>query len=348
MKRRAKNIIVDKREITLWMGDREYEALRRALLERDTDPGTEMQKRLDDCYRELVPEQERERIADTARESSGLDVDIKPETAVFRVIENGECRCFTVADPHVDALEAASCLYRYLSGGGKNGFAAQFEPQTPITEMRYIDHVMDRLCDFEGTANVLHVDLDGGSFSTLDPENGWWSYLLQDAANSAHLIPEDGNASREKRDACFRQALDGKRIDTDDRCLRLCGDRPLRITDIEIQEYAGTEDGIVTFELELCTDMETVFGSRIAKDEDTFAVIYASYDIGEDVVRANLHIDLRREIGSEYFVYRMDAELADAVKQKMDDHCMEQDGLHLAEWAALEDKSEPWFEQDVT
>lgn len=319
------------REIILRMEEREYEALRRALLERDTDPGTEMQKRLNACYRELVPEQERERITDTARGSSGLDVDIKPETAVFRVIENGECRCFTVADPHMDALEAASRLYHYLNGGGKNGFAAQFEPQTPITEMRYIDHIMDCLCDFEGTANVLHVDLDSGTFSALDPEHGWWSYPLRDAAYSAHLIPEDWNVSREKRNACFRQALDGKRIDTDNRCLLLRGDRPLRISDIKIQEYTGTENGVVTFELELCTDMKTVFGSRIAKDEDTFAVIYASYDVGEDVVREKLDIDLRREVGSEYFVYRMDAELVDALKQKMDDYCMEQDGLHLTE-----------------
>ena len=310
------------REIILRMEEREYDALRRALLERDTDPGTEMQKRLNACYRELVPEQERERIADAARGSSGLDVDIKPDTAVFRVIENGECRCFTAADPHVDALETASRLSRYLSGGEKNGFAAQFEPQTPITEMRYIDHVMDRLCDFEGTANVLHVDLDAGTFSILDPENGWWSYPHQDAANSAHLIPEDGNASREKRDACFRQALDGKRIDTDDRCLLLRGDRPLRISDIEIQEYAGTEDGIATFELELRTDIETVFGSRIAKDGDSYAVIYASYDAGKGTISENLDIALMRMTTSEYFVYRMDAELADAVKQKMDDYCM--------------------------
>lgn len=77
--------------------------------------------------------------------------------------------------------------------------------------------------------------------------------------------------------------------------------------------------------------MKTMFGSRIAKDEDTFAVIYASYDVGEDVVREKLDIDLRREVGSEYFVYRMDAELVDALKQKMDDYCMEQDGLHLTE-----------------
>lgn len=280
------------REIILRMEEQEYDALRRALLERDTDPGAEMQKRLDACYRELVPDQERERIADAARGSSGLDVDIKPDTAAFRVIENGECRCFIAADPRVDALESASRLSHYLSGGGKNGFAAQFQPQTPITEMKYIDHVMERLCDFEGTANVLHVDLDAGTFSTLDPKNGWWNYPIQDAAYSAHLIPEDGNASREKRDACFRQALDGKRIDTNDRCLLLRGDRLLRINDIKIQEYSGTENGIVTFELELCTDMETVFGSRIAKDEDSYAVIYASYDAGKGTVCESLDIVL--------------------------------------------------------
>lgn len=334
---------MDQREITLFMDGLEYEALRCALLAHDTDPMAEMQKRLDACYKKMVPAQERKRIAEAIKKGTALDVDVHQGIAVFRVIEHGACRCFWTEDPSIDTLDIASRLHHYLSGSKQDGFAGTFERQTPIPEQKYIDCVMDALCDYEETANVFHIDLDRGTFSVLDPENGWWSYPLQDAANSAHLIPEGRDAGREQRDAYFRQVLDGKRIDTDDRCRLLRGDRPLRADDVEIKEYTGTEDGITTFELELYTDMETVFGSRIAKDEDSYAVIYASYDVGKGTIRGDLHIGLLRDIESEYFVYQMDAELAEAVKQQMDDYCMEEYDLHLADWAAREQDSPSQF-----
>ena len=53
---------MDHREIILQMEERKYDALRRALLARDTDPRAEMQEWLNVCYRELVPQQERELI----------------------------------------------------------------------------------------------------------------------------------------------------------------------------------------------------------------------------------------------------------------------------------------------
>ncbi len=340
--------MMDKREIILQMDSQEYDALRRALLAYDTDPRAEMQKRLDACYQELVPAQERKQIADPIHKASALNTDVHQDIAIFRVVEDGACRCFWMDDPSVDAMEIAKHLQHYLSDGKKGGFASLFERRTPIPEQKYIDHVMDALCDYEETTSVFHVDLDRGTFSLLDPENGWWSYPLLAAANSAHLVPEDMDVGREQRNAYFRQVLDGKRIDTDERCLLLCGDRSLRVSDFEIKEYTNTENGIATFELDLCTDMETVFGSRIAKDEDSYAVVYASYDISKGTVLGNLDIGLLRDIGSEYFVYPIDTELADAVKRKMDDYCMEEYEMDLADWAAQEQGLPSQFREYLT
>lgn len=332
---------MNKHEITLWMDDREYDALRRALLAQNTDPRTEMQKRLDACYRELVPRQEQERIMEAADRPGGSEMDARLGSAMFRVIEGGECRCFGVAHP-CDAVDAASRLRRYLNGGGAEGFAASFVQQTPITEMKYIDHVMDCLCDYEQAADVFHIDLDSGTFSILDPENGWWTYPVRDITDLVRCGLPDEDA----RFAWLQHELDGRRIDTDERCYLLCGDRALRASDIDVLEYVETEDGVSTFSLEVCTDMETVFGTRLAKDDDSNVVIYASFDANKGAVDRNLDIGLLREVGSEYFVYPLDAGTADAIMQKMDDYCMEEDGLHLTDW--LKQNATPQFWQEIT
>ena len=123
---------MDHREIILQMEERKYDALRRALLARDTDPRAEMQEWLNVCYRELVPQQERELIEKQINEERqpGLsEAGTQPKFNVFRVIERGECHCFQVNDASVDALEIANRLYGYLSRETV-GFAEQFEGWT--------------------------------------------------------------------------------------------------------------------------------------------------------------------------------------------------------------------------
>ena len=338
---------MDHREIILQMEERKYDALRRALLARDTDPRAEMQEWLNVCYRELVPQQERELIEKQINEERqpGLsEAGTQPKFNVFRVIERGECHCFQVNDASVDALEIANRLYGYLSRETV-GFAEQFEGWTSLTECRFIDQMMRCLCEDERVAGAFHIDLDTGTFSALDPENGWCTYPVRDAAEAARFSMGQDEVAREQ---CFQQKLAGKRINTDNRCLLLCGDRPLRAGDVEIMEWVGMEDGVATFTLELLTDEETVFGSKIALGEDTQMEIYASYDVEKSAVREHLDIGLMREIGSEYFLCPMDAETVDALRQKLDDHCMEQDGMHLEEGAALKQESGPWYEWDIT
>ena len=331
---------MEKREIILQMDSRKYDALRRALLAHDTDPRAEMQKRLDACYQELVPAQERNRIADAMHKAGALDADGHQDIAAFRVVENGGCRCFLLEDSSVDALEIADRLRRYLIEGRKDGFAGLFERQTPIPEQEYIDHIMDALCNCEETANIFHVNLDCGAFSVLDPKDGWWSYPLLDAANSARLIPKGMDTGREQRDAYFRQMLDGKRIVTDDRCLLIRGDHPLKASDFGIRAYDTTMNGFTTFELNLYADMETVFGLRIA-DNGTFSpLVLASYSISKETVYGYLEISLLRDDEPAYFLYQMDAELADAVIQKMDNYCMKEFDMNLASWAAKEQKKQ--------
>lgn len=304
-----------------------------------------MQKRLDACYRELVPKQEQERIIKAASRPGDSEIDARLGSAVFRVIENGVCCCFGIAD-HCDAVDAASRLHRYLNGGGAEGFAASFVPRVPITEMEYIDHVMDCLCDYEQAADVFHIDLDSGTFSILDPENGWWTYPVKDITDLVRRSLPDEDTVQGQRFAWLQNELDGRRIDTDERCYLLCGDRALRASDVDILEYVGTEDGISTFSLEVCTDMETVFGTRLAKGDDSYVVIYASFDANKGAVCRDLDIGLLRDVGSEYFLYPLDAGTADAIMQKMDDYCMEEDGLHLTDW--LEQNARPQFWQELT
>ena len=110
----------------------------------------------------------------------------QPKFNVFRVIERGECHCFQVNDASVDALEIANRLYGYLKRETV-GFAEQFEGWTSLTECRFIDQMMRCLCEDERVAGAFHIDLDTGTFSALDPENGWCTYPVRDAAEAARF-----------------------------------------------------------------------------------------------------------------------------------------------------------------
>ena len=125
----------------------------------------------------------------------------------------------------------------------------------------------------------------------------------------------------------------------------LQGSRPLTAEDLDIQERLGTEDGWITFCLDVLADEDTVFGRRFS-DEDAYIQAYTSYNERTGQVDDTLDIVVRSSGSDEWFSCVLTDDTRKALKQKMDTFCMEMYGEHLPgpSVQCQDSPAPPWME----
>lgn len=185
------------RKITLHLEACRYDTLQRALRFRGSDMETEMQKRLEQCYRDFVSAQKREEIAGIPKTTS---------RSLLQLTAQGETRCFQLDGEQADTPEMAARLTRFLAQAPNavpDWFEEMFANPEPVTKYEFTLHVFERLAYAEHITGVFDIDLDSGTFSTLDADIGWRTFTTADVCDLSRRLEERGITDKGQLDAVF-------------------------------------------------------------------------------------------------------------------------------------------------
>lgn len=204
-------------EVTLWLEQPRYDALQRNLRESGTDLETVMQARLEEFYRQTVPDLEREKInlsmeaERLAEERARLE---NMKISAFRIMENGQDSYFITEQP-VEFLEMAHLLRGYLRGtldSRMKPFAYYFTDCKWLTENQFQDYVQERMKDPHRIVGAFNVDLDKQEVSSVDSVHGWQSYRMRDISTAAYMAYRDQWIGKDEQTKIFLDYLKGKEI----------------------------------------------------------------------------------------------------------------------------------------
>lgn len=204
-------------EVALWLEQPRYDALQRILQESGTDLETVMQARLEEFYRQTVPEHERLKInfaMEAARLSEEAAREASMKISAFRIMENGQDSYFITERP-MKFLGMAHLLRRYLRGDlafEPERFTDCFTIHRWLAENQFQDLAQERMEHPKWIVSVFNVDFDKGEVASLDAALGWQNYKMRDVSNAAYCAFRKQWQSEEKRWAKFLDHLEGKEI----------------------------------------------------------------------------------------------------------------------------------------
>ena len=112
----------------------------------------------------------------------------------------------------------------------------------------------------------------------------------------------------------------------------LQGSRPLTAWDLDVQERTGTENGWITFCLDVLACEEAVFGRQLScEEDDSYIQAYTSYNAHTGQVDDTLDVVVRSPGGDEWFSCTLTDETRESLTRKMDIFCVALYGEHLPE-----------------
>ena len=205
-------------EIALWLEQRQYDALRRALENTGATVEKVMQARLEEFYNQTVPANERGKInlkLEAERLAAERKMEASMRVSAFHITEKGQ-DSYLVTKAPLDFLEMAKRLRRYLQGGikaGSEGFAACLPVYKQLAECQFQDLAEEKMADFRRIAGVFRVDLDSQRVSSLDPYRGWQTYKAGDVSTAAYHAFRRESLSNEWRWSIFQEHLDEKQLE---------------------------------------------------------------------------------------------------------------------------------------
>lgn len=204
-------------EVSLWLEQPRYDAIQRILRESGTDLETVMQARLEEFYRQTVPDFERLKInnmMEATRLAEERQREANMQFSVFRIVENGQDSRFITERP-VEFLGMANCLRRYLRGEittDPKRFADCFTIYKWLTEDQFQDFAQERMDHPKKIVSVFNIDFDKGEVALVDAFQGWQNYRMKDVSNAAYAAFRKGWASEDERWRKFTDHLDGREI----------------------------------------------------------------------------------------------------------------------------------------
>ncbi len=208
---------MSKRQITLWLDERWYDALSRQLKSRDTTVEDVLDEFLDAMIDQL-PERVCERVSREIWEEDQRErqaAEAVRRISVLRVTQDGWTdHLLAEGAASADVFRIALCLRTYLlrRGNSSERFAEALHGAVDIAPEVFEDYA-DELR--QGTGRMvaaLGIDLDKGGFSVLDAVGGWEVYAIRDVSTAAwHASRKDGLAWERRLDI-FAGHLEGKMV----------------------------------------------------------------------------------------------------------------------------------------
>lgn len=209
---------MNSREITLWIDSRLYDALAAALAPHQKTPDGELQNRLQQLCEQMIPAEQRQKIAeeiqreDAAREQERLE---NRRFSAFRITDRGKSVCIEYSRPFT-FLQAAYQTRRYLQGEMDQrvtSLAGYFMQEgVPISGSAFDELAGQRIDRSVNITGVFDIDLDNKEFATADPNQGWTNYALGDVASAIFYAYRKERRSDEERWNIVHTKLEGKEI----------------------------------------------------------------------------------------------------------------------------------------
>lgn len=324
--------MADDVSIELWLDRRRMDALERILHESGTDTQTVMQARLKDLYTQYVPAQERTQINERI-EAERLAKERRAEESrrisVFHVTEHGEDVCFKT-ERGGEFLQAANQLRTYLrkeQDAPPGTFAEMLPDRAEISAEEFDAQVATRMENTGKVVGAYDVDFDKREFSAMNIMDGWKTYAMGDVSTAAYHAFRKDHLNIEQRWHRFLDKLDGKEITSAGHL----NARNFSFAD-EITEMYDR----LNFYIQTDFDVDAAFNTFVCTAEnDDWLNVYANYDMSAGTVCNTLEINLHRGDGGEdEFSYTLNAAEKEVLLRKMDEYCMAQNGMSLADYSA--------------
>lgn len=195
------------REIELWVDQRWYDAL-----EKQLDGGSVEQKMaavFDELTEKLIPKPEYERIRaeiEQERAQTAAEREASRRFAVFCVTENGEDNCFLVDEP-LDCLRAARSLRRCVKADHPSADLRRcYGAARDIAPQEFQAYVAERMEDPHRVTGAFDIDLDRGTFASLDAE----SDTVKDVCTAAYRADRKQYMRESYYQQRFAECLAGK------------------------------------------------------------------------------------------------------------------------------------------
>ncbi len=204
-------------EVSLWLEQPRYEALQRILRESGTDLETVMQARVEEFYRQTVPDHERLQInnmMEATRLAEERQREANMKFSVFRIVEDGQDFCF-IAEKPMEFLEMAYHLRQYLRCSlttKPKQFVALLPIYQWLSENQFQDFAQERMENPERVVGVFNVDFDKGEVALVDSFQGWRNYRMRDVSNAVYSAFRKRWAPEDDRWRKLYDHLDGREI----------------------------------------------------------------------------------------------------------------------------------------
>lgn len=201
------------REIVLWLDERWYAALEKQLHGETVQD--KMEEMLDGLINKLVPQDEYERIdreIHRERAEQAAERDANRRFAVFHVTERGESSYYLVDEP-IELLHAARSLRRYLrSENPTTDFRHYYAAARDCSPEEFEQCVGERMRNPGRVVGAFDIDLDGGTFATVNSGDGWHAYTVKDVCTAVYYADRRNLDSAAQREEILTEHLVGKEL----------------------------------------------------------------------------------------------------------------------------------------
>ncbi len=110
----------------------------------------------------------------------------------------------------------------------------------------------------------------------------------------------------------------------------LWGERPLEPEDLAVFELYAAGGSQITFCLDVLADEKAVFGRQLSDErEGSYTMAYVVYDDDTGTVRDAMDVELRQPHDEQWFHCKLSPEVRVALKEKLDEFCVERYQEHL-------------------
>ena len=201
------------REIVLWLDERWYAALERHL-KNETLP-ERLDDYIDELCKHLLPDYEYEQISKEVYEER-VEREAQREAdrrfSVFRVTERGEQNCFLVEQP-IDLLAAARSMRHYnREENTGSDFRHYYATATDIPQDTFNTYAQERRENTGRVVGAFDIDLDAGTFASLDAAEGWRAFAVRDVSTAAYHADRKNYESNAERTEKLLGYLAGKEL----------------------------------------------------------------------------------------------------------------------------------------
>ncbi len=204
-------------EVLVWLEQREYDALKKALQASGIDSvEREAERLLRQRYKQLVPKEQREQIEEQLQEEMEQEArerEAARRYSAVRITEGGLSRCFET--DNMDMLSHAYTLRRHLRGEhGASTLAQEYAQKrnTEIDTARFQQHQAS-IGYSKNLTGLYDINLDDGLFTMWNPETGQMaSHTVKDVSTAAYYASHNSSRFDKYKVLIFLERLDGKKL----------------------------------------------------------------------------------------------------------------------------------------